>query len=260
MKWLIYVFVGLAIGLWIAVAVIFLIPGQSKTIHVTASLDGAQLAMKTLWVPGGDGIYRCSNNDHGGGLVEDHGRGTVDDHGRGSVDDHGRGSVDDHGRGSVDDHGGGVVEDGAAHVPAPTKELLGDPRGYQDFWCDLNDHKGPVVKHRDGRVVAVAMPVGKDYKCVKDLNGDAVVVDNQNNRIEVDHGGGVIDDHGAGSVDDSGVQRTPAAGVNGCTDVDHCEDANPNMIGKDFVYCMVVFPDTDPIIVNLDGVEVPLDQ
>jgi hypothetical protein len=254
MKWLIYFFVGLAIGLWIAVVVLFLLPEREQNIQVTVSADGSKSSMRTLWVPGGDDVYRCSNNDHGGGLVEDHGRGTVDDHGRGTVDDHGRGTVDD--------HGGGVVEDGAAHVPAPTGGLLSDSRGYQDFWCDLNDYGGPVVKHRDGRVVAVAMPVGPEYKCIKDLNGDAVVVtegdDNELIPVEIDHGGGVVDDHGRGTVEDSGVQTSPAAGEDGCTGItDSCSTGSDVLTGTNFVYCMVVFPDSDPIIVNIDGVEVP---
>lgn len=248
MKWFIYLFVGLAIGLWVAVAVLFLIPEREKTIHVTVSGDGMLSPDRTLWIPGGDDVYRCSNNDHGGGLVEDHGRGTVDDHGRGSVDDHGRGSVDD--------HGGGVVEDGAAHVPAPTKDLLGDSRAYQEFWCDLNDYGGPVVKHRDGRTVAVALPIGKDYKCAKDLNGDAMAVSEKDGElflVEVDHGGGVVDDHGRGSVDDSGVRRTPAADVDGCSGSENCSDVDPAMTGREFVYCMVVYPDSDPVLVNIDG-------
>ena len=251
MKTLIYVFVGLAIGLWIAVVILFLLPERKQNIHVTVSADGMQSSLRTLWIPSGDDVYRCSNNDHGGGLVEDHGRG--------SVDDHGRGSVDDHGRGSVDDHGGGVVEDGAAHVPAPTKDLLGDSRSYQEFWCDLNDSGGPVVRHRDGRVVAVAMPAktdDKEYKCGKDLNGDAVIMyegdDGTMYVAEVDHGG-VMNDHGRGSVDDSGVRKTPAAGVNGCTQSENCNDVSPYLTGADFVYCMVAFPDTDPVIVNIDG-------
>ncbi len=257
MKTLIYVFVGLAIGLWVAVVVLFLLPEREHNIHVTVSAEGVQSSLRTLWIPSGDDVYRCSNNDHGGGLVEDHGRG--------SVDDHGRGSVDDHGRGSVDDHGGGVVEDGAAHVPAPTKDLLGETRGYQEFWCDLNDYGGPVVRHRDGRVVAVAMPAETDdgkYQCAKDLNGDAVILykgdDDNMYMAQVDHGGGIVDDHGRGSVDDSGVRTTPAPDVNGCTESENCEGARPELIGAGFVYCMVVFPDTEPVIVNIDGDVLPV--
>lgn len=256
--------VALAIGLWLAVVILFLLPEREHKVHVTVSADGSLSSLRTLWIPSGDDVYRCSNNDHGGGLVEDHGRGSVDDHGRGSVDDHGRGSVDDQGRGPVDDHGGGVVEDGAAHVPAPTRTLLGDSRGYQEFWCDLNDYGGPVVKHRDGRVVAVAMPAkssDRQYQCGKDLNGDAVILykgqDNKMYMAQVDHGGGIVDDQGRGPVDDSGMRSPPPPNANGCTGSENCEGVRPDLIGADFVYCMVAFPDSNPVIVNIDGEVLP---
>ncbi|MCP4048173.1 MAG: hypothetical protein GY732_19530 [Gammaproteobacteria bacterium] len=225
---------GLAIGLWIAVVVLFLIPRDDEPSYiVVAGAPGQTTAsLKTLWLPSGDGVYRCTNNDHGGGIVEDHGRGVVEDHGGGNVEDHGGGNVED--------HGGGNVEDGAAHVPAPVTD-----RGYQQYWCDLNHLGGPVVKDRDGRVVAVAMPREGVYTCEKDPSGNAVVVTLNNKVVTIDHGGGNVED--SDSIDvDSGVG------------VDTPGTFNPagtgTLAGAERLYCAVLTRDSDPTIVTVDGV------
>lgn len=227
---------GLAIGLWIAVVALFLIPQQLDREYVVVSGDpGGTYAgrAKTLWIPSGDGVYRCTNNDHGGGVVEDHGRG--------NVEDHGRGNVEDHGRGNVEDHGGGNVEDGAAHVPAPLED-----RDYQEYWCDLNRYGGPMVRARDGRVITVAMPVQGDFICSRDINGNAVVTDTQDRIWAVDHGGGKVEDHGGGNVEDSGRGPSTGTGYN-------YSDRADEPAGSDRLYCQVLQRDSEPTIVDVDG-------
>jgi hypothetical protein len=229
---------GLAIGLWIAVVALFLIPQQldREYVVVSGSPDTAYGGgVKTLWVPSGGGLYRCTNNDHGGGVVEDHGRG--------NVDDHGGGNVEDHGGGNVEDHGGGNVEDGAAHVPAPKEN-----RGYQEFWCDLNRYGGPIVRARDGRIVSVAMPVQGEFICAKDVSGNAVVTDSDNKLYAIDHGGGNVEDHGGGNVEDHGPNT---GGYN-------WSDRSDQPGGSDRVYCQVLHRDSPPKIVDVDGNEVTL--
>jgi hypothetical protein len=232
---------GLAIGLWVAVLVLFLIPkrDEPRYVVVPGASAPAYVTARTLWVPSGDGLYRCTNNDHGGGVVEDHGRGVVEDHGRGTVEDHGRGTVED--------HGGGNVEDGAAHVPAP---LQG--RGYQQFWCDLNKHGGPVVRERDGRVVAVGMPVNGKYHCMRDSSGNALVVDEDKVPIDIDHGGGTVEDHGRGTVEDFGDDHKTVDNFDPFSLLQANE--NPDeLTGSDRVYCLVEKPDSDPVVVDVNG-------
>lgn len=241
MKWTTFL-AGLAIGLWIAVVVLFLWPREQTPPYVVQyGAPGAPAVhAKTLWIPSGDGVYRCTNNDHGGGVVEDHGRGVVEDHGRGTVEDHGGGVVED--------HGGGVVEDGAAHVPAPTGN-----RGYQEYWCDLNPAGGPLVRDRSGRIVVVAMPTEPGYQCRRDANGHASVWtaveingETRLRKVDVDHGGGVVEDHGRGTVEDSGggVEAPPVTLAGLTPDVP---------AGADRHYCMVANADSAPVIVDADG-------
>jgi len=247
MKWTTFL-AGLAIGLWIAVVVLFLIPQKDEPRYVVVSgVSGSTIAgSKTLWLPSGDGVYRCTNNDHGGGVVEDHGRGVVEDHGGGTVEDHGGGTVED--------HGGGNVEDAAAHVPAPVKD-----RGYQQYWCDLNKRGGPVVKERDGRTIAVGMPVNGKYHCMKDSSGNALVVDVDKVRIDIDHGGGVVEDHGGGTVEDYGEGHKTIDNFNAVGLLESGEDP-VEITGSDRVYCMVEKRESEPVIVDVDGELVDLSQ
>ena len=248
-------FIGLAIGLWIAVVAFLLRPveDQQPYIVVSGATGGAQSASNSLWIPSNDGVYRCTNNDHGGGVVEDHGRGVVEDHGGGTVEDHGGGTVEDHGGGTVEDHGGGNVEHGAAHVPAPVAE-----RGYQQYWCDLNQYGGPIVRHRDGRIVVVAMPVADalpgtgPFTCERDPSGNAVVVNSSNEHVDVDHGGGTVEDHGGGTVEDSGSGKTTPTSFAADSLLDGQEEAS-QLTGTQRVYCMVLERDSAPQIVDVDG-------
>jgi len=237
--------IGLAIGLWIAVVALLLMPSEDDQpyIVVSGSTPATQSAGKSLWIPSGDGVYRCTNNDHGGGIVEDHGGGVVEDHGGGTVEDHGGGVVED--------HGGGNVEDGSAHVPAPP-----DGRGYQQFWCDLNQIGGPVVKHRDGRVVTVAMPIEGGFTCERDPSGNAIVVNSEGELVEIDHGGGTVEDHGGGTVEDSGLGSTTADDT--ANDLLTEEEDPSQLTGTDRVYCMVLERTSDPLIVDVDGEPVTL--
>jgi hypothetical protein len=213
-------FVGFAIALWLAVVVLFILPQQDQE-PCCPPMPVQQTTMAAewgpLWIPNGDAHYYCTNNDHGGGVVEDHGGGVVDD------------------------HGGGVVDDNSAHIPAPMPGVLGRSRGSEEFWCDINPAGGPLVRHRDGRVIVVAIPVeeGEEYRCGIE-NSEPLVVNSDGYRINLDHGGGVVDDHGGGVVDDSWsgepIPDSAAAG--------------------EMHYCMLADPDYGPIIVNLNGEQV----
>jgi hypothetical protein len=203
MKWTSFI-LGLAIGLWIAVVALFLKWANPQPVEVTVSGlptqagSGVSSRATGLWLPSGDGEYFCTNNDHGGAIVEDHGGGIVDDHGAPIVDDRGAPIVDDHGAPIVEDNGGGEIGANAAHVavPGPDATELGESRGFREFRCALNDHNGPVVLHTSGRVVAVAMPDDSAYEC-NAVNGDATVTKN-GIPVEVDHGGAIVDDAGDG--------------------------------------------------------------
>jgi hypothetical protein len=240
MKWTTFL-AGLAIGLWIAVVVLFLIPRKDEPSYIVVpGASGSTIASSnTLWMPSGDGVYRCTNNDHGGGIVEDHGRGVVEDHGGGKVEDHGGGNVED--------HGGGNVEDGSAHVPAPVTG-----RGYQQYWCDLNKLGGPVVKDRDGRVVAVAMPWEGVFTCWHDPSGNAVVLNSLGELVTIDHGGGKVEDSGGMRVEDSNEGVSTPASFSASSSAASTE----TLPGAERLYCMVLTRESAPMIVNVDGVAV----
>lgn len=221
---------GFAIGLWLALVVLLLMPQQDQQpccgmpVAAQAGVGSSHHSHAwTIWIPGGSAVYRCTNNDHGGAIVEDHGGAIVDDHGAPIVDDHGAPIVDDHGVPIVDDKGGGNIPANAPNVPAPTSDLLGGDRGYRDFYCDTNQYGGAVVKSETGRVVAVGMPAG-DHSCVS-VNGNATAQDTDGTTIELDHGGAIVDDAG-----------------------------NATGPGGDLVYCMVAKDTSEAVVVNADGV------
>jgi hypothetical protein len=228
---------GLAIGLWIALVVLLLKPAEQKPIEVTVTSAqagaGTQVYLRQgrPWIPGGSEVYRCTNNDHGAPIVEDHGGAIVDDPGAPIVDDPGAPIVDDPGAPIVDDPGAPIVDDyasanvpeNAAHVPAPTSDLLGGDRGFREFYCATNRYGGAVVKSKTGRVVAVAIP-GDEYDCTS-VDGNATVTDRDGFVIQLDHGGAIVDDTGdvMGMADDISS------------------------------FCMVARKDSDAVVVNGDG-------
>jgi hypothetical protein len=209
--------IGFAIALWLAMVVLFLLPQQYQepccpTVQMQTSI--ALDEPDRLWLPSGDERYYCTNNDHGGGVVEDHGGGVVDD------------------------HGGGVVDDSSTRVPSPMPEAFGRSREHHEFWCDLNSEGGPVVRGSAGQVIVVAMPVeaAEVLRCGME-NGQPLVVNSDGYRISVDHGGGVVDDHGRGVVDDSwSGEKLPETAQAGET-----------------YHCMLIEPDQAAIIVDSAG-------
>ena len=241
MKWVSFL-IGLAIGLWIALVALFLRPIHeqqpiSLTVNGMAQTQGAGLHAKVLWIPSGNDLYRCTNNDQGGALVEDQGGGVVEDHGAAIVDDHGAAIVDDHGAAIVEDNGGGNAVENAAHVPAPSSAQQSPERGYRELRCNLNKYGGPVVKHDYGRVVAVGMPLGGDYVCLSE-SGNATVRRADGVRIDIGADGTINVDSGDINTDTSESVSLPGS--------------EPG--GSDLVYCMVAGSDSGPVIVDVDGI------
>ena len=111
-SWLAFL-LGLAIGLWISVVVLFLVGtdndqcchGSGGTTIITYP------APDTAWVPSGDGDYYCTNDDEGRAIVVDEGKAIVADEGRAIVIDEG-GAI-------IIDEGGAIVADDGGVVPAP---------------------------------------------------------------------------------------------------------------------------------------------
>ena len=117
-SWLSFL-LGLAIGLWISLVVLFLsgrptecdCVGGSSTIITAPGGDAA-------WIPGGDAAYYCTNNDEGRAVVVDEGRAVVVDEGRAVVVD-GSGNVTvDEGRAVVVDKGAEALLLGSSVVVA----------------------------------------------------------------------------------------------------------------------------------------------
>jgi len=240
--------IGFAIALWLGVVLFFLLPQQDKEPCCPVAIptytgDSAD----PLWVPSGEALYRCTNDDRGRGVVEDRGRGVVEDRGRGVVEDRGRGVVEDRGR--------GVVEDGVARVPAPTGELLDRQRYYREFSCETNKRGGPVVM-QGYRVVAVAMAADQPgHQCTIE-DGNAVVVNTENGLpVIVSSTGYLADDRGRGVVEDAESYRIPleqGAVVGEGLD----EDESQQLRATELVYCMVLDPAGSAIIVDVNGTKV----
>ena len=183
-SWLSFL-LGLAIGLWIAIVVLFL---TDQNDHSHCCVGGGPIHVPPYpgyddaWVPGGDDEYYCTNNDEGGAIVMDEG-----------------GAI-------VMDEGGAIVMDEGGHVPAPDSsgDQLGRDRQFEEFRCTSNDEGGAIVMDRADRRVVVAMP--NDYpsaRCGR-RNGHATVVNELDVPIRIDSAGDAVPDAaGAVSLDET---------------------------------------------------------
>lgn len=234
-SWLSFL-LGLAIGLWISVVVLFLsdrpndceCAGGGSTIITSPGADAA-------WIPGGDGAYYCTNNDEGRAVVVDEGRAVVVDEGRAVV-------VDGDGNVTVDE-GSAVVVDKGGFIPAPTPDSsqLGRAREFEEFRCSTNDEGGAIVVDRGGRVAVVSMPAELESGRCGRLNGKAVIVDEDGNPVLIDDEGRavVVDEGGAVVVDEPAEE-----GADDSLPDDAQESVTP------LAYCMVAKPDSAPIVIR----------
>lgn len=251
--WL-WLFIGFAIGLWIAVVVLLLrpdeapAPAQPGCFHgCSACCDRPRVAaLPTLWVPDGGERFYCTNRDNGWGVVMDGGYGVVMDSGS-ALADAGWGVVMDGGYGVVMDAGWGVVmdssgqpgsqadiPDGVPRSPVPVDAELGAPRQTQEFACAVTRHGGGYVEYRTGRAVTVPIPSDPQFKCISE-GGSARVLDSQRHRVAFDASGNAV-------VDIQGGPVPPTA--NEKTSLDHADA---------FLYCLVAKADSEPAIVKGDG-------
>ena len=232
-SWLSFL-LGLAIGLWISLVVLFLsgrptecdCVGGSSTIITAPGADAA-------WIPGGDAAYYCTNNDEGRAVVVDEGRAVVVDEGRAVV-------VDGSGNVTVDE-GRAVVVDKGGFIPAPTAEQLERERGFEEFRCATNDEGGAIVVDRGGRIVVVSMPAEHASERCGRLNGNAIVVnEDQNPVLTDDEGGAVVVDEGGAVVVDAGADATD----------DQTLPPDAQTSNTPLAYCMVAEPDAAPLVIR----------
>lgn len=218
-SWLSFL-LGLAIGLWIAIVVLFLTDQDDhqhccdvQTPPYYPYPDDA-----AAWVPGGDSEYYCTNDDEGGAIVVDEG-----------------GAI-------VVDEGGAIVVDAGGHAPAPDSDSdqLGRGRLFEEFRCSSNDEGGAIVVDRTGRRVAVSMPNAYPSERCGRRNGHAVVVDGTGASIQIDEGGAiVVDEGGAIVVDESADSGDDQQIPTGAPQSD-----------SGFAYCMVATPTSTPIVIR----------
>jgi hypothetical protein len=188
----------------------------------------------SVWVPGGDGGYHCTNNDEGGAIVIDEGGAVVADEGSAIVIDEG-GAV-------VADEGGAVVADNGGFPPAPGpgENQLDRDREFEEFACDTNDEGGAVVADRSGRIAVRSMPNSyASDRCIR-VNGNAVVIDDMGQAVEIDEGGAVVADEGGAVVAD--------ASADAGDDEELMMDAPTS--DTDLAYCMVATPTSAPIVIR----------
>ena len=163
-NWLAFL-LGFAIALWIAVVLLFILPQQDsappddRPVYAQPPSQANRPA-RAYWIPSGDDVVYCTNNDAGGGYVEDAGGGYVDDVGGGYVDD----------------VGGGYVDDNTPRTPAPSKDHGGVFRESQEYHCETNDVGGGYVEDMASRSVAQPMPAAARFVCWKDAVGNAAVL------------------------------------------------------------------------------------
>lgn len=234
-NWLAFL-LGLAIGLWISVVVLFLIDiddhnhccGSGGTTIITYPVGN------DAWVPGGDGGYYCTNDDEGRAIVVDEGGAIVADEGGAIVVDEG-GAI-------VVDEGGAIVADAGGFPPAPGPDggQLGRDREYEEFECETNDEGGAIVADRAGRVAVTSMPNSfASEQCIR-VNGNAVVVNEEGEPIVIDEGGEIVPDEGGASDADETAD--------GDDDQDLPDDAPKS--DTDLAYCMVAEADSTPIVIR----------
>lgn len=226
---------GLAIGLWLAIVVLFLIDFDDDDCY-TCGGGGSTIITYPLsdevWIPGGDGGYYCTNDDEGSAIVIDEGSAVVADEGGAIVIDEG-GAI-------IIDEGSAVVADNGGFVPAPGSDQLGRDRDFEEFHCDTNDEGGAVVADRSGRIVVVGMP--NEYpseRCIR-VNGNAVAIDEDDVPVHVDEGGAVIADEGGAVVADASADPG---------DDEELGDDAPES-DTDLAYCMVATATSDPIVIR----------
>ncbi len=231
-NWLAFL-LGLAIGLWLSVVVLFLVdfddddcdcgPGGG-TIIAYPEGDGA-------WVPGGNGEYFCTNNDEGRAIVIDHGRAIVADEGRAIV-------IDESGRVQVDE-GRAVVADAGGFVPAPGpgSNQLNRDRTFEEFECDKNADGGATVASREGSITVVSMPDNSLVEHCGRLNGNAIVVNGAGNLVNIDSNGDAID---------TGVLAGPFLAA--VTEENLSGTAPTSTSNLD--YCMVATPTSLPVLIR----------
>ena len=234
-NWLSFL-LGLAIGLWISVVILFLIDddshdqccGAGGTTIITIPTEN------DAWVPGGDGDYYCTNDDQGGAIVIDQGGAIVQDQGGAIVIDQG-GAI-------VQDQGGAIVQDngGFAPAPGPDGDQLSRDRDYEEFRCKINDQGGAIVQDRAGRDAVVSMPNSfASEQCVR-VNGNAVVVNETGERVEIDEGGAIVVDQGGAIVSDESADAGD----------DQALGASAPHSDTDLAYCMVAEANSTPIVIR----------
>lgn len=227
-SWLSFL-LGLAIGLWISVVVLFLTDwGADDHDHCCVPggpSDGpGQSDDGNAYVPGGSDEYYCTNDDEGGAIVVDEGGAIVVDEG---------GAI-------VVDEGGAIVVDARGRVPAPGSgsSQLNRDRMFEEFRCDTNDEGGAIVVDRGGRRVVVAMPNTFATAQCGSLNGNAVVVGGDGTSILIDGRGAEVDTRIA--IEPPVKAEEPDGEL-----PEGAPESEPKLS-----YCMVATPDSDPIVIR----------